>query len=223
MKRLIDTNRLTGRGFTLIELMLVVLIASVLLVLAAPGMSSFFDSQRLKSAGEQVYSDLQLARSEAIARKSDVYFKVDASTDWVYAISDTLDGANDPDCALAVTDPNDPTACTLVVDDGDLVVHGIDGNVDVDDKVLQLHSRTDHGNITLSIDSFLDKVGNVGKIVFDPVNGTAIGSSGNILLTSPMGKLLLVKVSPLGQIRLCTPNESVVGYVDGVSGNDADC
>jgi type IV fimbrial biogenesis protein FimT len=57
-----------GSGFTLVELLIVVAVAAVLLVIAAPGFRDFVLVQRLKAVNAQLVTDLQLARSEAAAR-----------------------------------------------------------------------------------------------------------------------------------------------------------
>lgn len=63
---------LSVAGFTLIELMLVVAIAAVLAIIAIPGFKSLTQSQQVKNASFDLYSSLNLARSEAIKRNSDV-------------------------------------------------------------------------------------------------------------------------------------------------------
>jgi type IV fimbrial biogenesis protein FimT len=57
-----------ARGFTLIELMIVLTILAVLLTIAAPSFSRFIASQRIKTASFDLQSALMLARSEAIKR-----------------------------------------------------------------------------------------------------------------------------------------------------------
>lgn len=57
-----------GTGFTLVELLIVIAVAAVLLVVAAPGFRDFVLVQRLKAVNAQLVTDLQLARSEAAAR-----------------------------------------------------------------------------------------------------------------------------------------------------------
>lgn len=57
-----------ARGFTLIELMIVIVIVAVLASLAAPSFRSFIINQRVKTASFDLYSTLLFARSEAIKR-----------------------------------------------------------------------------------------------------------------------------------------------------------
>jgi prepilin-type N-terminal cleavage/methylation domain-containing protein len=203
------------RGFTIIELMISLSVIAVLLTVGAPAMKNFFDRQKIKAAGEQLYSDLQLARSEAIARNTSVYINVSAngSTSWTYGISDVNN------CNLTIVDPTNTAACTLVVDDGDLSVHGVEGAVDTDDKVLRRFTSADHQDITLSLDGFQSGT----QITFDPSNGTAIGTSGRLRLASAAGLQLLVAVTPLGQVHLCSPDSSVSGYADAAPGDSSEC
>lgn len=60
------------RGFTLIELLTAVVVLSVLLMVAAPGLQSMLASQRARGAAHDLISDLVLARSEAVKRNKDV-------------------------------------------------------------------------------------------------------------------------------------------------------
>jgi len=55
-------------GFTLIELMIVVTIASILLSLTIPSLTSLVDSVRLSSATNSFMSSMRLARSESVRR-----------------------------------------------------------------------------------------------------------------------------------------------------------
>lgn len=60
------------RGFTLIELMVVVAIAAILASLAAPAFKSIVASQRVRTAALEFSTALTLARSEAIKRNGNV-------------------------------------------------------------------------------------------------------------------------------------------------------
>ena len=57
-----------SRGFTLVELMIVVAIAALLLLLAAPSFQDMILKQRLRGINAQLITDLQFARTEAVAR-----------------------------------------------------------------------------------------------------------------------------------------------------------
>jgi len=61
-----------GRGFTLLEMMITVVIATVLLTLAVPSMRSFLLTSALGDASTSLYGGLVLARAEAITRNSPV-------------------------------------------------------------------------------------------------------------------------------------------------------
>jgi type IV fimbrial biogenesis protein FimT len=58
------------QGFTLLELMMVLLVSSILAMLALPAMQQFLQNQRISSAATELITGLNYARSEAI--KEDV-------------------------------------------------------------------------------------------------------------------------------------------------------
>lgn len=65
----------TGRrqaGFNVIELVVVILIVAALAVIALPAMKELINTQRAKSSAFDLLADLTYARSEAIARGTDV-------------------------------------------------------------------------------------------------------------------------------------------------------
>ncbi|MCW4150600.1 GspH/FimT family pseudopilin [Halomonas sp. 18H] len=60
------------RGFTLIELMIVLVIAALLMLLAAPAFSTFMARQQLAGDVNQMQSVLTFARSEAIKQRQPI-------------------------------------------------------------------------------------------------------------------------------------------------------
>lgn len=200
-------------GFTLIELMVTLTILGIVTALATPSMQTFFDSKRLIGATEEVYQHIQQARLEAIKRSVPVYvnFSANGTTTWSYGISQRSN------CNLAETDPTaDFTnnglwdSCALVVDDGDNNVHD-DGvtTTDTADLVLNRFASTDHPTVIMNAPAI---VGAGTQFFFDPLRGIERNGGGSVTLVSEAGRQLRIAVGALGQLRLCTPNDSVPGY-----------
>ncbi len=87
-----------SRGLTLIELLVAVAIGATLLLLVAPSFQDYILMQRLRSTHAQLVTDLQFARSEAVARNRYVRlsFRVPTSGSTCYTIY-TAD-TNTPRC-----------------------------------------------------------------------------------------------------------------------------
>lgn len=74
-------------GFTLIEAIITVAVVAVLLGIAVPSFQSSLDKRRLVGAAEQLYEDLQYARTEAIKRNANVFVSFTTGTSWCYGIA----------------------------------------------------------------------------------------------------------------------------------------
>jgi type IV fimbrial biogenesis protein FimT len=64
--------RMKSRGFTLIELMVVIAIAAVMIAIAVPSFQNYAASQRVRSAAADLTMALNFARSEAVKRNGEV-------------------------------------------------------------------------------------------------------------------------------------------------------
>ncbi len=60
------------QGFTLIEVLIVIVIMGIMLTIAVPSFRSFTANQRVKTASFEFYAALSFARSEAIKRRASV-------------------------------------------------------------------------------------------------------------------------------------------------------
>ncbi len=80
-------------GFTLIELMVTIAVLAILLGIAIPSFQGTLDKRRIIGAAEQIYADLQYARSEAIKRNATVRVSFQTGTNWCYGIT-TLASCN---------------------------------------------------------------------------------------------------------------------------------
>lgn len=72
---------LRQRGFTVVEILLVIAIIGVLLAIAAPSFVSYTSNVKVKSASFDLYAALIFARSEAIKRRQ-IVTVAPVSSDW---------------------------------------------------------------------------------------------------------------------------------------------
>lgn len=61
-----------ARGFTLVELMVVIALATILLGIAVPSFVQMLARMRIEGASQNLATDLQLARTEAVQRRATV-------------------------------------------------------------------------------------------------------------------------------------------------------
>ena len=71
------------RGFTAIEMMIVVVIVAILTAIAVPNMLAMIRNQRIKTAAFDMFASLNFARSEAVKRNSAVTLTPTDAADWV--------------------------------------------------------------------------------------------------------------------------------------------
>lgn len=76
----------TSRGFTLVELMVVLAMIAILALIGIPSFSSMQDRNRIKGATEAILSDFRWARSEAIKRNESVTMDFTEGANWSYSI-----------------------------------------------------------------------------------------------------------------------------------------
>lgn len=96
-----------SRGFTLVELLLVV---GIVALLAAVGMPSYADlsaRQRLAAASEQLAAELQQARFDAVQGGRDMHVSLRGGPQWCYAVSLA------PGCDCKQPAATTPAACAL--------------------------------------------------------------------------------------------------------------
>ncbi|MFZ3221455.1 MAG: GspH/FimT family pseudopilin [Rhodoferax sp.] len=107
--------RHSQRGFTLIELMVVVVMVAILLSVGLPSFSNFIVGQRVKTAAFDLASTLLLARSEAIKRNADVTVAPKVAADgwvggWTVAVGTTTLSEQAAYGGITITNPSIPAS-----------------------------------------------------------------------------------------------------------------
>lgn len=82
---LIATGRAAARGFTIVEILVVLGVSSILMAIAVPTMRSFIENSRIRAASESLQNGITLARNEAVRRNERVEF-VTQATGWVVRV-----------------------------------------------------------------------------------------------------------------------------------------
>jgi len=80
------TTMMRSAGFTLIELMLVIVILAIMLFIALPNFAVWMQNTQIRTAGEAVLNGMQLARAEAIRRNTIVELRMDVSSGWTASV-----------------------------------------------------------------------------------------------------------------------------------------
>ncbi len=104
-------------GVTLIELMIGLTVFGILMFLGLPSYSAWIQNTKIRNAAESVQNGLQLARSEAVRRNTDVQFVFGAASDWsisVVATAETVQSRSSGQGSVGVVVTRTPAAALSV-------------------------------------------------------------------------------------------------------------
>lgn len=175
-----------GRGFTMVELMIAVAIIAIVLTLAAPSFTGFMAKKRVEGVLAELSTDLQYARSEAVARNKNV--RVTFGTG-CYVIT------HYPDSSSPASTCSQTGAATLGTGAG-LV------------KQVQLQSGASASLSPLASLTYLEFDPVRGLATFSTGSG-----SGSVDVVSSIGPWQLrATVTAVGSMSVCSPGGSVTGY-----------
>ena len=87
-------RRLAARGFSLIELMIVIAILGIVLSLGVPMFRTFMQNQKIRATAESIYNGLQMARGEAIKNNGvTCFYPIEPSNGASWCVRPANDGA----------------------------------------------------------------------------------------------------------------------------------
>jgi type IV fimbrial biogenesis protein FimT len=175
-----------SKGFTLVELMVVVAIVAILAAMAAPSYRDMIDRYRLRSAADDVLSMLANARAQSVKIGLDAAVSSTTGASWcVGAKSATVPTGGALAGAASACDCATASACLVAGEQAAIPVGKHPGV-----SMVSGASFTFDGKLGTALSS-----------------GGAVADPGAITLRSPRGTYdVSVDVSPLGQATLCTPS-----------------
>lgn len=195
-------------GFTLIELIITITIAGILAVLAVPGMNSIIKNERMASQANELVSDLNFARSEAVKRATLI----------------TICKSTNPDAAGPTCDTTATTQWTpgrlVFVDSGSGAVSN-DGNgvLDAGEIVLRVRQNLEGGNKLYGDNAYTGTTsGTANKITFLATGLTNLvpkaGDSENqVVLCDDRGpsQARLIAIHTTGRVRAIKTDKNLNG------------
>lgn len=170
---------MAGRGFTLVELLVVLGVAAILLSLAAPSFTSTLARKRMEGVAAELSTDIQYARSEAAQRNAAVGIVFGTNCYTVYLLGTTAAA----DCGALGT-----------------------GGSSLKDVAVPSGTTMAFTPTTTGAFIAFDPVRGMAT---DATAGTADLSGTVALTNSAGNWQILARVTRVGRVKLCSPNGTV--------------
>jgi prepilin-type N-terminal cleavage/methylation domain-containing protein len=194
-------GRRRAPGFTLIELVIVMIVVAIGVTLAVPTFRAIIEKRQLTTSVESIASFINFAQSAAVKRNEDVIVNIRRTDHDTWCVGATV-GATACDCSETVT--TDAAFCDI----GDVPYRIAHADVISNPTYELMHQMSVNGTATAN-----------SSFIFDPIRGTLLNLEQiNIRMHTNQGSdgtsdsrdyQLEVDVLPTGLVSVCT--------VDGAS------
>jgi type IV fimbrial biogenesis protein FimT len=178
------------KGFTVIELMVVIAVVAIITSLALPSYRTLIEKRQVTSGAQQIAAFLSSAQLEAVKRNElvAVHYEFAGPGDWCIGVV-----VGDDDCTCSA----DPAANTCEIDGSDRVM--IPGNLNYEEALVGMDGD--------------------GVFVIDPVRGMMVnftdGPTFQFLSTPEETYALNVLMAPTGRVSLCSDTDRADSAVPG--------
>jgi type IV fimbrial biogenesis protein FimT len=221
------SQRTHRQGFSLVELVVAMAIVAFVMALAIPTFGTWSQNVQIRTVAESIQNGLQLARTEAMRRNTEVRFQLTSTIDNTCALSTTQPNWVVNIGNATATGTHDPT--TLC--GSTLLGPTVQWNSGTTPYLVQTYSANAVApNVVASISSAANSLivfNSLGQVTWPTiaaastcVSSAGTASSGNVAcidLTNPTGGACLAASGPMtcmrievtipgGQIRMCNPN-----------------
>ncbi len=180
------------RGTTLIELMVGITIMAILMAIGMPAFGTWMQNTHIRSAAESIQTGLQLARTEAVHRNTNVSFVINGTTSGWTVSCDVLASCSDL--------TNAPTIQTKPPEEG-----STRAVIATSETGPNAASAVFAGTVTFNGLGQINATSlNVGDEANFDVSNPAGGACKTLTGTEPM-RCLRIRVSTNGEVRMCDP------------------
>jgi type IV fimbrial biogenesis protein FimT len=169
------------RGFTMIELLVVVALVAIILAIAVPSFTSILARKRLEGVASELATDIQYARSEAAQRNAAVGVVFGTTCYAVYVLGTT-----------------DATNCTTL------------GTGAVELKTVQIGGGTGLA-FTPTVSGAFIAFDPVRGMAIDATTGTVDLSGFVTATNTAGNWQIRALVTKVGRVKLCSPNNTISG------------
>ncbi len=178
-------NRCSQQGLTLLEMLVAMGLVAIVATSAAPSMAALMEQRRIEAVASELATDLQSARSQAVARNQVLSMSLKPS-------------ASSAACYLVHT--GEPSACGCVADSAS-------ATCTAPAQLIKAVFIKERGDLVLRASS--------ASMRFDPLHGTVTPTATwrvNNRKTGTNYREVAQVVNVMGRVRSCSPDAAMPGY-----------